>query len=77
MIVGELYWSSHLPASIEAFVAFDPISHTDLALGRLVHQKFLAQYALSAAQVPLLRFTGAAVGQGEDHPRFEVIDAGG
>ena len=77
MIVGELYWSSHLPASLEAFVAFDPISHTDLALGRLVHRKFLAQYALSAAQVPLLRFTGAAVGQGEDLPRFEVIDAGG
>ena len=77
MIVGELYWSSHLPASIEAFLALDPSSAADLALGRRVHQKFLAQYGLSAAQVPLLRFTGAALGQGEDHPRFEVIDAGG
>ena len=74
MIIGYLDWRSHMPASIEAFLALDPISGEDLELGRRVHRKFLAEYGLSAAQVPLLKFTGAALPKDQDNPRFEVID---
>ena len=74
-IVGDLYWRSHLPHAVEAFLALDPVSDADLSLGRRLHQKFLEQYGLSASQVPFLRFTGAALAEAEDHPRFEVIDS--
>ena len=71
IVIGELYWRTHLPAAIEAFVAFDD---ADLELGRTIHRSFLATYGLSAAQVPLLRFTGASMRAADDHPRWEVID---
>lgn len=56
--IGWRYWEDHLPWAIEAFAFSSADDKYDglHAIMAPIHQAFLAEYGLTAAEVPLLRY---------------------
>ena len=62
VVLDGLGWNRALPRGIEAFVA---VPGDDEAAVGATHRRFLAEFGLSASEVPLLRFRPERDGRGD------------
>ena len=67
VIVRALYWEERGPRAIEAVMFNRPGGE---AQARKFHEAFLATFSLTAAEVPLLRYTG---GRGQPLKGFQDV----